>query len=86
MSQHVLKPGESKVFSTRPVGLTTYLFLQGGKHDSECIWHVELCCQDEHVETILPHDQRRLDISKAAGALVTVRNDGWADFTAWTDY
>lgn len=87
MSSHKeLEPGGVATFSSRPVGLSTKLFLEGGDHDSEAVWHIELCCQDDHAVVIDPKSQHVIDISSAAGALVTVRNDGWSKFTAWTDY
>jgi hypothetical protein len=84
--QKTLDPGAVAVFSTRPVGLTTKLFLEGGEHDSEALWHIELCCRPENKVVIDPNAQITVDISSAAGALVTVRNEGWASFKAWTDY
>jgi hypothetical protein len=81
-----LEPGGVTVFSTRPVGLTTKLFLECGEHDSEALWQIELCCKPEHKIVLSPKDQLSVDISSAAGALVTVRNEGWASFTTWTDY
>lgn len=81
-----LEPGGTHNFWTRPVGMTTYLFFEADAHDSEAIWHIELCCQPDHKLTLDPMAQKKIDISSAAGALVTVRNDGWAPFSCWSDY
>lgn len=81
-----LNVGGVKTYATRPVGLNTALFLEAGQHDSEVVWHIELCCKDDNKVMLEPGEQRRIDISGAAGALVTVRNTGWSDFSCWTDY
>ena len=86
MSKTNLGPGDTKSFWTRPVGLTTYLFFETQDHDCEAIWHIELCCQEDHTLALNPNEQRKIDISSAAGALVTVRNEGWASFSCWSDY
>lgn len=83
---HTLDPGGVATFSSRPVGLATKLFIEGGEHDSIAVWHIELCCQPDHQIDVDPKSQHSVDISSAAGALVSVRNDGWASFTTWTDY
>ncbi|GAB3380054.1 hypothetical protein [Lysobacter fragariae] len=83
---HKLEPGGVATFSTRPVGLSTKLFIEGGDHDSEAVWHIELCCKPDNTLVVDPKSQTTIDVSAAAGALVSVRNDGWASFTTWTDY
>lgn len=86
-SRRNLAPGQSTVFTTRPVGLTTRLFVipwppAPGSPLVRFSWHIELCCQDDRVEN-LPE----VNISAAAGALVTVRNlNGAGDAQVWTDY
>ena len=85
-SRRDLAPGGHALFSTRPVGLATSLFIQAGEHDSEAIWHIELCCQPDRPIPLGPNEQLRIDISAGAGALVSIRNTGWASFTTWTDY
>ncbi len=81
-----LKEGNVESYSTRPVGLNTALFLEAGAHDAEAIWHIELCCKEDNVINLEPGEQRKLNISEAAGAMVSVRNSGWSDFSCWTDY
>jgi hypothetical protein len=79
-------------YTTRPVGLTTYhliepYFEKDVSGDTTCTWHIELCGQHDHDEKITADDStHRVDISAAAGALVTVRNTGGWPFYAWTDY
>lgn len=81
-----LKEGNVVTYSTRPVGLSTTLFLEGGQHDGEAVWHIELCCKDDNKVLLEPGEQKKVNISEAAGALVTVRNTGWSEFSCWTDY
>jgi hypothetical protein len=66
--------------------LTTYLFLEAQDHDCEALWHIELCCQDDHRLSLDPKEQVKIDVSSAAGAIVTVRNEGWTSFYCWSDY
>jgi hypothetical protein len=79
-------------YSTRPVGLKTYLLIQpyfegGVSGDTTCTWHIELCSQPHHDEKVTKDTETlRVDISGAAGALVNVRNTGGWPFYAWTDY
>lgn len=81
-----LNEGESTVFSTRPVGMKTTLFvipwpLGPDTPVPTIAWHIELCCQTEHVDTKIGE----IDISAAAGALVCVQaRAGGAQ--VWTDY
>lgn len=89
MSSHRnLNPGESTVFTTRPVGLQTRLFVIPTPPNpnvplADFSWHIELCCQSDHVE----RSAFSVDISAAAGALVTVRNiQGQGAEEVWTDY
>jgi hypothetical protein len=85
--EHKLKVGQSAVFSTRPVGLHTTLFLRGGEGgESQATYHIELCCQHDHTIKLEDREPKKVDISRAAGALVTVRNSGFREMTAWTDY
>lgn len=87
-SRRNLAPGQSTVFSTRPVGLSTRLFVIPWPPDPASsfvrfTWHIELCCQDDHVESGVVS----VDISSAAGALVTVRNiQAIGSAQVWTDY
>jgi len=85
--------GYGTAFSTRPVGMTTYLLVQpyrddkGVSDDTTCTWHIELCKQKDHDQAVSPDDDTiKIDISAAAGALVSVRNTGGWPFNAWTDY
>jgi hypothetical protein len=62
------------VFTTRPVGMTTILNAIAWPLDPNAPtphigWHIELCCQSWRDAVSM-----RVDISAAAGALVTVRN------------
>lgn len=91
--QTTLQPGGSIVYSTKPVGLKTYLYAK--PHDAgvegEISYHVELCCHDTHVVKIDPNDVQtygfvKVDLSDAAGALVTVNNTGWSSVDVHTDY
>jgi len=84
--RHRLEPGQSRTFTTRPVGLNTFLSLRGGEGESKAVWKVELCCKPENNVTLEAEEPRRIDISAAAGALVTVRNAGFYAIEAWTDY
>jgi hypothetical protein len=85
--------GDGTTYSTRPVGLTTYLMIQpyfdskNVSDDTTCTWHIELCKQSDHDQAVKSTDDTiRVDISDAAGALVSVRNTGGWPFYAWTDY
>jgi hypothetical protein len=87
-SRRTLNPGQSTVFTTRPVGLSTRLFVIPTPPNPNTpliifSWHIELCCQDDHVE----RGRIDVDISSAAGALVTVRNLELAQTAeVFTDY
>ena len=85
-SKTTLQEGNTESYWTRPVGMNTALFLQAGEHDAEATWRIELCCKDDNKVELAPGEQRKINISEAAGALVTVRNTGWAEFSCWTDY
>lgn len=79
--------GQSRGFTTRATGLKTTLFLQGGTDgSSKATWHIEMCCYSDNDVNMLQGQPLTVDISSAAGALVTVRNTGFVDFKAWTDY
>jgi len=85
--QSTLSPGQSVVYSTRPVGLDTTLFVQcGDKGDSVVGWHIELCCQGLNKQPLEAGQPWQTSISAAAGALVTVSNQGFNDIKVWTDY
>jgi hypothetical protein len=90
--QHKLNGGQNQVFSTRPVGLTTYLtvqsFIDDNNHSNatESLWHIELCCQDDHTVKLGPGGLQKIDVSEAKGALITVRNEGPWPILVWTDY
>ena len=88
MSGHTtLSPGGTHVYSTRPVGLSTTLFAQcSDKGDSVVGWHVELCCKPLNKQPLQAGEPWQTDLSGAAGALVTVSNQGFNDITVWTDY
>jgi hypothetical protein len=88
MSGHtILQPGENHVYSTRPVGLETTLFAQcSDKGDSVLGWHYELCCHSLNKQPLEAGQPWQTPISSAAGALVTVSNQGFNDITVWTDY
>lgn len=87
-SRRDLDPGQSTLFTTRPVGLQTSLFAIPTPPDPSAplptfTWHIELCCQDDHVEQGVDS----VDISAAAGALVTVCNiQAQGAIEVWTDY
>jgi hypothetical protein len=85
-SQSTLKPGGVATYSTRPVGLNTYLFVKAGTGDSQLTWHIELCCKDDNVVSLEADQPKKIDVSSAAGALVSARNSGFNDITTWTDY
>lgn len=85
--------GDAIVYATRPVGLTTYLLVQpylddkGVGDETTCTWHIELCNEGDHDQPVTSDDDTiRVDLSAAAGALVSVRNTGGWPFYAWTDY
>lgn len=91
--QTTLQQGQSIVYSTKPVGLKTYLYAKPHNKDAEgeISYHVELCCHDTHVVKVDPDDAQtagfvKVDISDAAGALVTVNNTGWSPVDVHTDY
>lgn len=85
--QTTLKPGGTVVYSTRPVGLATNLFAQcSDKGDSVIGWHYELCCHPLNKHSLEAGEPWQTSISSAAGALVTVSNQGFNDITVWTDY
>jgi hypothetical protein len=83
-----LEPGKSVLFTTRPAGQYTTLFVIPSPTDpgaslATFLWHIELCCQPDHVE----RGVTQVDISAAAGALVTVKNiQSSGTIQAWTDY
>jgi hypothetical protein len=88
-----LDRGSGITYSTRIVGQKTYLLIEpwfdekNMSGNTTCAWHIELCNQPTHDEQIKPDDStKRIDISGAAGALVSVRNSGGWPFYAWTDY
>lgn len=92
-SETTLQTGGSIVYSTKPVGLKTYLYAKPHNpgEEGEISYHVELCCHDTHVVKIDPNDVQTLgfvkvDLSDAAGALVTVNNTGWSPVDVHTDY
>jgi len=85
--------GQSIAYSTRPAGLNTYLLLEiyadenGVSSAAEATWHIELCCQNDHPVIIDDeHASYKIDVSAAAGALMTVRNTSNWPFYCWTDY
>lgn len=85
--------GSAGTYSTRPVGLDTYLLIQpwsddkGVCDDTECTWHIELSKQKDHIQAVKSSDDTiKVKLSAAAGALVSVRNTGGWPFYAWTDY
>lgn len=82
-----IKPGGSIPFATRPIGLSTTLHLVGGAGgESQATWHIELCCQPDNIVNLKSLQPMTVDLTSAKGALVTVRNNGWREFDAWTDY
>ncbi len=86
-AQTTLKPGKTVVYSTRPVGLETNLFAKcSDKGNSAVGWHYELCCHPLNVHNLEAGEPWKTSISSAAGALVTVSNQGFNDITVWTDY
>lgn len=92
-SETTLQPGGSIVYSTKPVGLKTYLYAKphNAGVEGEISYHVELCCHDTHVVKVDPEDAQtygfvKVDLSDAAGALVTVNNTGWSPVDVHTDY
>jgi hypothetical protein len=84
--RYTLQPGGAHTFLTRPVGLSTNLFLRGGAGDSVAIWHIELCCKPDNHVALEGEEPRAVNISEAAGALVSVRNGGFNSIEVWTDY
>jgi len=85
--------GGSIGYSTKPVGLTTYLFVQPWADDKNVVgdttatWHIELCNQPDHAIPVTEDSGTiQTNISKAAGAIVSVRNTGGWPFWCWTDY
>lgn len=86
-AQIKFNPGWTQAFITRPTGLVTYLFVQcSDKGDSTIAWHIELCCQPDNTVSLEAGEPKRINISSAQGAVVTVRNTGFNDITVWTDY
>jgi len=87
-SRRNLNPGQSTVFTKRPIGLGTRLFVIPWLPDPNVplvrfSWHIELCCQHDRVE----QGAVSVDISSGAGALVTVRNlQPQGSAQVWTDY
>jgi hypothetical protein len=85
--QTTLNPGQTVVYSTRAAGSETNLFAQcSDKGDSVVGWHVELCCQDLNKVPLEAGQPWQTSLSSAAGALVTVSNQGFNDIKVWTDY
>ncbi|MFD1952983.1 hypothetical protein ACFSL6_02030 [Paenibacillus thailandensis] len=90
--QYKLNGGQQHVFSTRPVGLSTYLtiesYIDDNNHSNptESLWHIELCCQHDHNVSLDPGATTKIDVSEAKGALITVRNEGSWPILVWTDY
>lgn len=86
-TRRTLRVGDSTVFITRPIGLTTRLFVipwppDPGARFPTISWHIELCCQPDHIGSRIEYD-----ISEARGALVTVRVlAADAQAQVWTDY
>lgn len=85
--------GYGTSFSTRPVGMTTYLLVQPYFDENKvsgrttCTWHIELCGYNDVDQPVTGNDTTiRIDISAAAGGMVNVRNTGGWPFWAWTDY
>jgi hypothetical protein len=84
--------GSGITYSTRIAGQKTYLMIEpyfesGVSGDTICSWHIELCNQPTHDEKVTKDTETlRIDISGAAGALVSTRNSGGWPFYAWTDY
>lgn len=82
-----LDPGQSIVYATKPTGLRTQLFMQcGDEGASQLTWHIELCCQSPRDIKLEAGEPKSVDISEAAGALVTVTNTGYYKIKVWTDY
>lgn len=87
-----LAVGGSHAYSTRATGLNTWLSIESHQDDDKswlpgsAVWHIELCCQDDHSVTVKEHELQKINISGAAGALVTVRNEGDTAIDCWTDY
>lgn len=82
-----LKPGGTVVYSTRPVGLETHLFAQCSDAGPSVLgWHYELCCKPLKTKSLEKGEPTEVDLSGAAGALVTVSNQGFNNITVWTDY
>ncbi|QYR20276.1 hypothetical protein KZ483_20960 [Paenibacillus sp. sptzw28] len=90
--KHKLNGGGHQAFSTRPVGLSTYLTVQSyideNNHSNsiDSLWHIELCCQHDHQVSLGPGEIKKIDVSDAKGALITVRNEGAWPIVVWTDY
>ncbi len=88
-SKRIIGPGQSTVFTTRPVGESTKLFLAPWPYNPDgglppITWHIELCCQHDR-----PATSAEINISAAAGALVSVHNSAHGnggDAEVWTDY
>lgn len=85
-AQTTLKPGGSVVYSTRPTGLNTCLFSKSAGGEAVIKWHIELCCQPDHRVEMQDQQPVKTDVSSGAGALMTVRNDGFNNVVVWTDY
>jgi hypothetical protein len=85
--QTTLNPGQTVVYSTRPLGYDTNLFAQcSDKGDSKVGWRIELCCHDLNQMPLAAGQPWQTSLTSAAGALVTVSNQGFNDIKVWTDY
>jgi hypothetical protein len=86
----ILGSGGSLVYTTRPVGQTTKLFVKLAPGSFGTLayvsWHIVLCCKDWHTRAVNPGLLEKIDISEAAGALVQVSNTGTDDLEVYTDY
>lgn len=90
MGNRTLRPGETAVYTTRPVRMTTKLFVSvvSSAPAFHLGWHIELCCEPWRIVPLTGQVKQTIDISIAAGALVTVKNlpHNQGTILVWTDY
>jgi len=87
-AQVELKPGGQHNFGTNVIGIHTQLTLQGpgkNKGTARAKYRYVLCCTEDTEVILVDDDVKTIDVTSAKGALLSVRNVGISNLTAWTD-